>query len=173
MEDTWHDTKCLDALCDLFDDELERQENVLRVSIAQGRAARAHDIELLEAKTEALVLLIREAACHERERLRLVSAVVAAYGLPFEEQTLSDLIRIVPEPWKRRMAEFQAGMVAILEETRRVTRENRRLMRRTLNVVQNTLALLQPEDASPAAYDAAGESGTGRSFEPSFIDQRG
>jgi len=173
MIETRHDTKLLDALCDLFDDERERQENVLAVSIAQGEAARAHDIELLEAKTEALTLLIREAARQERERISLVSAVVERYGLPFERQTLSDLIRIVPDPWARRMQEFQASMVSTLEQTRRVTRENRRLMRRSLKVVQRTLALLQPDSHPAGDYDATGEQPAPRGLVPSFIDQRG
>jgi len=173
MVQTAHDSELLDALCDLFDDEADRQEAVLAISIAQGRAARAHDIAALEAKTQALTLLIREAAQQERDRIRLVTAVVAAYGLPWEKQTLSDLIETVPDPWKRRMAEFQERMVATLEQTRRVTRENRRYMRGTLKVVHQALDLLQPESGAPGDYDASGEAPRRPGNPPSFIDRKG
>ena len=68
--------KVLDELCEVLQDELERQENVLAVCRAQGQAARARDVAYLEAKAAALCSLIRETVNAEQERLRLVRAVV-------------------------------------------------------------------------------------------------
>ena len=40
-------TALLDKLCDLFDDELERQETILSLCRSQTEAARAHDVDRL------------------------------------------------------------------------------------------------------------------------------
>ena len=89
----------LDALCEHFDDELERQQNVLVVCRAIGQAARSQDLEYLEAKTEALRVLLGEAMEAEQVRLDLVADVGDFYQLPEDQQTLSGLITQVPMPW--------------------------------------------------------------------------
>lgn len=164
----------LDSLCDYFDEELERQQNVLVVCRAIGLAARSQDLEYLEAKTEALQLLLREAMESEETRLALVADVVDWYELPVEEQTLSSLIDVVPMPWEQRMREFQVLMRATLESTRRLVRENNQVLRRSMGVVNQTLsalALCQPE--SPGHYNNQGDDASRLRSMPSLIDQRG
>ena len=164
----------LDALCDYFDDELERQQNVLVVCRALGQAARAQDTEYMEAKTEALQLLLRDAVEAEKKRLELVSEVVDWYQLPREQQTLSGLIAQVPMPWEQRMREFQVLMRATLESTRRLVRENNQVMRRSLSVLNQTLsamALCQP--ASQGNYNEQGGGTARMKSTPTLIDQRG
>ncbi|MCF6286673.1 MAG: flagellar protein FlgN [Candidatus Hydrogenedentes bacterium] len=164
----------LDALCDYFDDELERQQNVLVVCRAIGRAARAQDTEYLEAKTEALQLLLREAVAAEKVRLELVGDVVDWYQLPEDEQTLSGLITQVPMPWEQRMREFQVLMRATLESTRRLVRENNQVMKRSMSVLNRTLsamALCQPE--SHGNYNEQGGDISRMKSTPTLIDQRG
>lgn len=164
----------LDALCEYFDDELERQQNVLVVCRALGRAARSQDTEYLEAKTEALQLLLREAVEAEKKRLELVAEVVDWYQLPREQQTLSGLIAQVPMPWEQRMREFQVLMRATLESTRRLVRENNQVMRRSLSVLNQTLsamALCQPE--SHGHYNEQGGDISRMKSTPTLIDQRG
>ena len=67
--------RALEALCNHFDLERERQETMLSLCEAQGRAARAHDLETLEARTEALNLLIEEGVEAEAIRHALLVAV--------------------------------------------------------------------------------------------------
>ena len=152
--------RILEALCDHFDDEWERQEGVLRLCVAQGEAARARDLGSLEHHTAALSVLIQEAIDAERKRLELVQEVVAAYDLPAEAQTLSHLVEIAPEPWRTRMEEFQHGVRATLEETRRVVRSNNAVLRRGLSVANGALAAIGV-GMSNSNYDARGE-GAGR-----------
>lgn len=164
----------LDALCASFDGELERQENVLALCRAQGEAVCAHDIEAIEARTRALVVLVEDALGAEGERLPFLGEVVEYFALPVEKQTLTDLIAVSPEPWRRRMAEFQQRIQKTLEETRKVVRENAGLMRRSLRIVDSSLQLVMGTEAetAPAYEDTGGEPArTGR--KPAMIDARG
>jgi len=164
----------LDHLCEHFDDELERQQNVLAVCRAMGQGARAQDHEYLEAKTAALHVLLRQAIAAEQVRLALVRAVVDHYALPADAQTLSGLIAAVPEPWRQRMQEFQVLMRATLETTRRLVRENNRVLRRSLYVVNQTLAAMALcEPGAGGAYDGTGGEIVRVHSVPAMVDQRG
>ena len=164
----------LDSLCEHFDDELERQQNVLAVCRALGQGARVQDHEYLEAKTAALHVLLRQAMTAEQVRLALVGELVAHYELPVERQTLSGLIAVAPAPWQSRMQEFQVLMRATLETTRRLVRENNRVLRRSLYVVNQTLAtmaLCEPNGSS--AYNGSGGEVVRAQPVPALVDQRG
>lgn len=162
----------LENLCRLFDDELERQQNTLEVCVALGQAARAHDLEYIEAKNTALRALIEETVASENERIQLVRQVVDYYQLPVERQTLTDLITVVPEPWSTRLGEFQERMRSTLGQTKRVVGENQRIMRRALNVVHSALNCLVR--CIPASgYDARGEECLRAHAAPNIIDQKG
>jgi len=164
----------LDDLCEHFDDELERQQNVLVVCRALGRGARVHDYEYLEAKTAALQVLLRQAIAAEQVRLALVRNVVDYFELPEDQQTLTGLIKVVPEPWCQRMQEFQVLMRATLESTRRLVRDNNRVMRRALSVLNDTMnamALCEPEH--PGSYTNQGDTRERTRTAPALIDQRG
>lgn len=164
----------LEALCDLFDDELERQENIFAILVAQASAARTHDIEFLEAKTEALTALIQEAIIDEQKRLCLMQKIVNQYQLPVERQTLTELILIAPDPWKTRMKDFQTRMCTLLEDTRTVVRKGNRAMRRSLKTVNEALAALLQCIPAEHAYDQRGEDiGHTATAVPNLIDQRG
>jgi hypothetical protein len=164
----------LERLCEHFDDELERQQNVLMVCRALGQAARVQDHEYLEAKTAALHVLLRQAMSAEQVRLALVRQVVDHYALPEERQTLSSLIVVVPEPWHQRMQEFQVLMRATLETTRRLVRDNNRVLRRSLHVVNQTLAAMALcEPGGSGAYDGTGGEVVRTHSAPALVDQRG
>ena len=164
----------LKDLCELFDDELERQENMFAILTAQASAAKTHDIEYLEAKTEALNALIQEAIVDEQKRLCLMQKIVDQYQLPVERQTLSELILIVPEPWKSRMKDFQLQMCTLLDDTRSVVRQGNRSMRRSLKTVNEALTALMQCVPAEHAYDHKGEEvGHSSSGSPNLIDQKG
>jgi len=166
--------KILDRLCVHFDEELERQHNMLAVCRALGRAARAQDHEYLEAKTAALHVLIHQTVAAEQNRIALVRQVVDHYQLPEDRQTLSGLIATVGEPWQSRMREFQVEMRDTLNETRALVRENNRVLRRSLYIVNETLAAMALcEPAAPRAYDGSGLEAGHRHAGPMLVDHRG
>lgn len=101
-----------------------------------------------------------EALEAERHRVALLRDIVAHFGLPMECQTLSDLIRAVPDPWHRRMKEFQTRIRETLAQTRTIVRENAGYMRRSLKTFNQTIDGLTGEPArktgTPAMIDARG-----------------
>ena len=169
-----HIAGLLDELCALFDDELERQENVLRVCQAQGAAARAHDIDVLEARTAALSALLEEEAESESRRLELFGALVRAYALPLERQTLTHLIAAMPEPWRRRAGEFQSRVREVLEESRRTVRRDARVMRQSSRLANTAVAALAGAAGEPGwGYDAEGAEPPSQIAPSTVMDTQG
>ena len=167
-------TKALDRLCTLFEEELERQETVLAVCTAQGAAARANDLEALEAKTAALQLLVADTAAAEPERLRLLREIVDAYELPVERQTLTALIQTVDKPHRERLRDFQARMRHTLDQTRRVVIDNSQSFRHAIKILDGALETLNPCAAfEENAYDGQGREPEKRRPAPSLIDRKG
>ncbi len=162
------------ALCEIFDDELERQRNVLDVCLAQGAAARARDVEHLEAKTTALAILIQEAVEAEAHRMEVVQRLVEHYRLPVEQQTLSGLIAVAPEPWKSRMREFQTEIRKVLESVKSVARENDALIRQSIHHVNEALNTLAECVEKPRqGYNARGAKLGAAAIQPAMIDRQG
>ncbi len=162
------------TLCEIFDDELERQRNVLDVCLAQGAAARARDVEPLEAKTAALAILIQEAVEAEAHRMEIVQRLVECYRLPVEEQTLSGLIAVAPEPWKSRMRDFQTEIRKVLESVKKVARENDALIRQSIHHVNQALSTLAECVEKPQqGYDARGGRQGAATMQPAMIDRQG
>ncbi len=163
------------AICEVFQDDLDRQEDLLALCKAQGRAALDHDVELLEARTEAITVLLADALTAERRRVALAEDLVRALALPLDRQTLSGLIDAAPSPWKQRLEEFQQRMRAVLAETREVVRANNQIMRRSAKIVGEALdALVQCVPGPQGQYDAKGTANTASPAGiPAIIDRRG
>lgn len=164
----------LNTLCDVLDEELRRQESVLAACRAQRGAVAAHDVDGLDVNTEALGALVRDVRDAEAGRLEVLRAVVDEYGLPREQQTLTELIRVVPEPWRTRLAGFQKSLRNILGETRRLIHENSRTIRRGLLIVDDCLArLVVGTGETHKGYDDRGMELARALQGPAFIDQKG
>lgn len=164
----------LDTLCSVLDDELERQGTVLAVLEAQQQAIRVQAVEELEARTEALGELIREAVQAEAERQCVLRQVVEHFDLPEERQTMTDLIAVAPEPWRSRMRDFQTQIREIVKKTQEVTRTNRRVLRHSLQVVDRCIDTLhQCQTAVGPDYDASGHGPHVKVRGPALLDQKG
>ena len=166
-------TDHLEALCYLLDDELERQENILAICRAQVEAARRHDIEVLEARTAALIPLLQEAAQAEVLRSRLLAQIGMQAGLSSRNPSLSELIVTAEEPWTSRLHCLQERLGTTLCETKEAVRDNAGVLRSSLHVISQTLKTLE-QCASPGpAYTAAGAEPVGGDLRPTVIDRRG
>lgn len=165
--------KLFQNVIDALDAELERQENVLAVCRAQQAALLTQDTEYVEAKNEALQLIIRETAEAEAARHEAVGSLVEALGLPIERQTMTGLIGASPEPWTTRLREMQVRLQTTLVETRRVVRNNARIARRSLRVVNQCLDTVHQVQSTVDGYDGKGETAADRREAPSLIDQKG
>lgn len=142
-------TRDLAALCDLLEDELERQHNVLETVKAQGLAARAQNLAELDKRTAALSLLMHESLRSEQERLRLLRPVVECFGLTGTEQTLSNLVAAAPEPWKTRLGEFQQALKRTVAASREQIHRNATVMRTTLKRVDTAMDSVFPDQNGP------------------------
>lgn len=163
-----------EALCAVFDDDLERQENLLDLCKAQARAAVEHDVEILEARTEAIAALVREATESERRRVAVAAVLVEALRLPHDRQTLSGLIEVAPAPYQARLKEFQTRMKAVLEETREVIRSSNVVLRRSSRIIADAIeALVECAPPPRGQYDAHGDAPAATSQHPALLDRRG
>ena len=148
-------TALLDRLCVYFAEEIERQETVLALCLAQGDAARAMNVDLLEQRTEALAILIVEAATAEATRVEIFRGLTHRLAKDDQSWTLGELIALSPEPWSRRMAEFQARLNEVVAQSKRAVESNAAVMRRSLRITGESVdRVLGP--ASAAAYTEAG-----------------
>lgn len=169
-----HLTESLEALCVLLEEELERQEMVLAITLAQGQAARSHDIEHLEAKTAALTACLEEGARAEKTRLALLREVVDGLGMPESDQTLTGLVAAAPAPWSQRLAHFQVRMQEVVSQTKLAVRDNNRIMRGSLRVVHGTMAILARHlPMEGEGYTANGGERARGMRAPSLLDQKG
>ncbi len=168
LEDLWT------QLSEGFDTELERQETLLSLCIAQGEAARAHDLEFLEAKTEAISVLAAESAQAEQTRQELVAQLGEQYGLSDFEPTLSSLIAVAPERHALRLRELQTRMREVTTQTRDKVSENSRVIRRALRVVQTALSVItRGGDAPSGHYGRAGEEKNAPLRHAALLDRKG
>lgn len=166
-------SELFETLCFVLDDELERQENVLSVCRAQGEAARSHDIEYLEAKTLALVTLMREAVQAEKMRDDVIRRIAQETGQPETLKSLSDLILLSPDPWKARLEYLQSRLKTVLAETRAIVASNSTVLRSGLTVLTQSIRALEQCVERPVGYDASGFESASSQTPPRMVDQRG
>ena len=146
-----------DRLLNMLEDEVERQENVLAVCMAQAEALKTNDLEYLEAKTAALVALIQDAAQSARERSVVVQAILAEAGLAVDGTVrFSCVLAASPEPCRGRLAETHGRLRAVLNETRPAAFSNALTLRTALRTMNGTLAAGGWTAPAGAEYDATG-----------------
>ncbi len=165
----------LETICDLLDDELERQETALALCRAQGDGLRAQDMAYLQTKTTALELLIQEAHTAEAARNQLLREVTDRYGLSrAAPATLTTLMQAVSDSWRTRLLEYQARMRRVLAQTRAVVRANAGLLRASMDIVGGAMDALEGAASATAShYTPRGTEPVGHHLQPALIDQKG
>ncbi len=162
------------VLCDGLDAELERQETVLSLCLAQGKAARANDLDYLTAKIAALELLAGECAEAEKERVLRVEQLVRAAGLNLVQPNLSALSAAAPAPFQARLRELQPQLREVISATREAIADNRRVVRHCLRKVQNALSGLGPfQEMGSPVYGRRGQECATAMHEAALLDSRG
>lgn len=166
--------KALKRLCDLLDEELERQENILVVCRRKHEAIRSMDVPTLETRTKALEVLARETMDAEPERRRALEEAAHLAGLARRGCTLSALAEAVPAPWAARLRMFQRQLKETLDQTRAVAREYARDLRRAKRIADQHIAHMTGEPAPhKGLYGATGALPPRRGATMALVDQRG
>ncbi len=164
----------LTALCDLLDEELGRQTKLLEASQELRGAVASQIPASVEEKTAALNVLIKQNKVAEGERCRLLYRIVEHFGLETDEQTLTDLIKVAPEPWSLRLRKFQTQCNDTLKSTKAVTRQNTGILRKSLRVIDRTMyQILSQNIAETGGYDSSGGDRAKSQLRPAMIDQAG
>ncbi len=165
----------LDRLCDVLDEELVRQETVLAICRSKHDAIRSFDVEALEARTGALESVLQETFEAETERHGMLRQAIDELGLPQEEETLTDLIGTVQEPWKSRLEHFQRRLKETLETTQAVTRAYTRELRQHMQLSGNQFVRLglASEDRKAGIYGPGGDRPGALGASSALVDQRG
>lgn len=164
----------LSRLCSALEDELERQETILSLCRSQEKGLRGGDASYLEARTNGLNVLLREAAEAEPARNALVRACAVELGLPAGDATLSALALAAGPPWADRLADLQRRLRRTLLEAREAVRLNAQLARRSLRRVNACMDLITRGDEPPqAGYSPAGMEASNRAEGARMIDHRG
>ena len=162
----------LDRLCAYFDSEIERQENVLALTRAQGEAAKALDADVMEHRTRALALLLDEAASAERERIAILGDLTPRLSQAQQNWSLSALIAAVPEPWQHRLAEAQMNLRATVSATKESVNANAYAMRKSLRSVNGALdQFFGP--ASGSSYTPQGDAPEGEARQAAVLNATG
>ncbi len=164
-----------EQVCEVIQDELERQQNVLAVCKAQRAALSANDIEAVEARTAALESLIRDAVGAEAQRHAVLRSAVDYCELPPERQTMTHLVEELPQPWSSRLSHLQKQLKSTIQETQQVNRANARTIHRSRQMTDRCFAALRgSENDPPGAYDENGaEPLAQRQETPALLDHRG
>jgi hypothetical protein len=163
-----------EKLCDLLDDEIERQQNVNAVCLAHHEALCARDAVAIDARNEALELLARESDEEAVARDAIVARISRRLGVAAETPRLRELADRSPEPWKSKLIERRETLREVAQSNQRLVRRNELIARRSKNLAESWQAAL---------FQRLGEIGPGyrgdghvpqQSFRAAaMIDQRG
>ena len=164
----------IQKLCDMLDDEIERQHNVNAVCEAQHKALCARDVEAIDARNNALELLARESGLDEAERNELVEAISRRLDLAPERARLSDLVSHAPDPWKERLGERRTTLCDLVRSNQRLVRRNQLIASKSKSIAEAWRDTLFSHlgEAGPA-YCGHGHSSKRIQGGPAMIDQRG
>ncbi|MCX5771435.1 MAG: flagellar protein FlgN [Candidatus Hydrogenedentes bacterium] len=166
-------SRLFERLCEMLDDEVERQENVLAVCQAQSEAMKSNDLEYLEAKTASLVVLLQEAARATKERSAVMKTIAVEQGLNREGLFFSDMVAAAPESLRGRLAESHRRLRDALKKARPVALSNALSLRQALRTMRVSLAAVTPESPSGAAYDSTGMHQPAKPGLVNVLNQRG
>jgi hypothetical protein len=166
--------KLLETLCNLLEGEIERQGSFLAVCNAQREAVSVRDLDAISARTSAIEILIRESIQAQTLRQEALKPIVRHFGLSPEQQTMSHLAAVTPEPWRSRLKDLQQRMQLTVEETRRAVRANAKVVRNSKRVNDCLIAALRNERQAPrTGYCSNGSEYAACTEQPVLVDRRG
>lgn len=160
-------------LSDILEDELERQERLLRLVRAQREAIVSRDADALDGRTQDINRLVAEAAAAESARHAVLREIVDMLELSVSEQTMSHIAEHAPAPHSERLEFQQARLQNIMTECHELIYENARRLRRAAQITNDYLMTVTGnENASLRGYSPGGSMSDGDD-RPNVVNQRG
>ncbi len=150
----------LSSFCQLLSAEVECQETLLGLCLAQGLAAQHYDGTALSMHSATLQNFLNEARALSERRECAAFALAQMLGLRCtqpKEVTLRALAEAAPEPYAGRLREYLARLQAVLKETRSVLRANRIILLRGWRTLHQAMRMLgRCEEIALTAYTKDG-----------------
>lgn len=107
--------KEIESLCELLEEQAERQETLVSVCLAQLQAGFEGNIKYFNEKTSAMDYLVKETARAEFVRQELVDKICGNLGINSTDRRIRDIAEQVGEPWRSRIIDSCNRMrVAVL-----------------------------------------------------------
>ena len=161
-------------LCDMLDDEIERQHNVGAVCLAHHEALCARDVEAIDARNSALECLARDADVEAGVRDAAVAKLAAALGLAPDRTRLRDLAAHAPEPWKSRLRKRRTALRKVVQSNQLLVRRNQLIANKSKKIADTWReTLFRNLGESGPAYRGDGNTRPYIQGGPAMIDQRG
>ncbi|HOQ32672.1 MAG TPA: hypothetical protein PLA12_09185 [Candidatus Hydrogenedens sp.] len=95
--------KEIESLCELLEEQAERQETLVSVCVAQLRAGFEGNIKYFNEKTSAMDYLVKETARFEFIRQELVDKICRNLGINLTDKRIRDIAEQVGEPWRSQI----------------------------------------------------------------------
>lgn len=93
----------LEKLCNVLEEQAERQETLVAVCLSQFRAGIQGDLNYFLEKTSAMEMLVRDTIKAEAQRKSLMKKIVDEMKLSSEMKSVRRFAEQIPEPWKSRI----------------------------------------------------------------------
>lgn len=152
-------TKELDEICNVLEEQAERQETLVAVCLAQLQAGFDGNIRYFNEKTSAMEYLLRETARAEFSRLELMKKICKHFNIDPPCERLREFAERVPEPWKSRILESCERIKVSVLYLKKWAGEALPFYRVSLESAKHTLKIICPDYGvqEPVLY---GESNT-------------
>ncbi|MGC8738066.1 MAG: hypothetical protein ACP5UA_05380 [Candidatus Hydrogenedens sp.] len=95
----------IECLCELLEEQAERQETLVSVCLAQLQSGFEGNIKYFNEKTSAMEYLVKETTRVEFVRQELVKKICRNLGINMSDGRIRNIAEQVEEPWKSRIIE--------------------------------------------------------------------
>ncbi|MGC9053940.1 MAG: hypothetical protein ACP5KS_08660 [Candidatus Hydrogenedens sp.] len=95
----------IECLCELLEEQAERQETLVSVCLAQLQSGFEGNIKYFNEKTSAMEYLVKETTRVEFVRQELVKKICRNLGINMSDGRIRNIAELVEEPWKSRIIE--------------------------------------------------------------------
>jgi hypothetical protein len=133
---------CLDELYDLLETEISGYRRLIHVLKKKSECLRKRSID-------GLIQVVKEMDSMREEILRVqlqiqksIGEILEMFGAERRDQTLSDLLAVLPPGCHRRIKSYQRNLFGLKERARQINGQNTAFMQESLANVKELISLL-------------------------------
>lgn len=116
-----------------------------------------YSLENLQGVTKKKELLSLKMQVLEEERAQIIQSISESLGVPAEQLTISELIRLRKDPSNMKLAEYRKRLMAQMESIKKLNENNRGLINHSSLCLKQSLSFLyRADETSRSSYYANG-----------------